>query len=272
MSNERDYMLGTHDEEVARLGVQHRVWRDRVLDGWQRAGIGPGQTVVDLGSGPGFATMDLADVVNHTGRVLAIERSRRFLDVLEAERDRRRLTHISIHEADLDEIDELPVSDADALWCRWVLAFVRRPQPLVTKCVSSLRPGGVAVFHEYLNYATWRLIPPVKSFDDFVPVIRETWREEGGEPDIAAVLPHWLEQAGMDIVSLRPYVDVVSPGDALWEWPQTFVHSSLDRLVALGRLEAGRAQTIRQDFMAHAASPGARLVTPIVLEIIARKR
>ena len=46
---ERDYVLGTHDEEVARLGVQHRVWRARALDAWLRAGIGPGQTAIDIG-------------------------------------------------------------------------------------------------------------------------------------------------------------------------------------------------------------------------------
>ena len=29
---ERDYVLGTHDDEVMRLGLQHRVWRPRALD------------------------------------------------------------------------------------------------------------------------------------------------------------------------------------------------------------------------------------------------
>lgn len=271
MVTERDYMLGTHDEEVARLGLQHRVWRNRVLDGWHRAGIGDGQTVIDLGAGPGFATTDLADLVGEAGSVVAIERSRRFLDVLEAERGRRGLDQIAVHEADLDEMDALPASEADALWCRWVVAFVRNPRPLVSRCVAALRPGGVAIFHEYLNYATWRLIPPVASFDGFVPVIREVWRDEGGEPDIGVYLPQWLESEGMQIESLRPYVDVVSPADDIWQWPQSFVHTSVERLVALGRLTPDRARTIRDDFTTHAASPGARLVTPIVLEIIARK-
>ena len=26
---ERDYVLGTHDDEIYRLGFQHRVWRPR---------------------------------------------------------------------------------------------------------------------------------------------------------------------------------------------------------------------------------------------------
>jgi hypothetical protein len=49
---DRDYVLGTHNEELARLGLQHRVWRPVVLDCWQRAGITVGKRVLDVGRGP----------------------------------------------------------------------------------------------------------------------------------------------------------------------------------------------------------------------------
>ena len=65
-----DYILGTHDEEVARLGLQHRVWRTVALDCWSRAGITAGSKVVDVGAGPGYATVDLAEIVGPTGEVL----------------------------------------------------------------------------------------------------------------------------------------------------------------------------------------------------------
>jgi len=59
MSAERDYVLGTQDAEIARLGVQHRVWRPCMIDALDRAGITRGCRVVDVGAGPGFATLDL---------------------------------------------------------------------------------------------------------------------------------------------------------------------------------------------------------------------
>ncbi|MGB5133009.1 MAG: class I SAM-dependent methyltransferase, partial [Steroidobacteraceae bacterium] len=77
---EKDYVLGTHDEEIARLGLQHRVWRPTVLECWRTAGIGRGNRVIDVGAGPGFATLDLAGIVGPTGEVLAAERSGRFLE------------------------------------------------------------------------------------------------------------------------------------------------------------------------------------------------
>ena len=56
MTTERDYILGTHDEEVERLGLQHRIWRQHVLDCWQRAGVTIGKRILDVGAGPGYAT------------------------------------------------------------------------------------------------------------------------------------------------------------------------------------------------------------------------
>ena len=67
MASSKDYVLGTHDEEIERLGLQHRVWQQRAFEGWRSAGIGPGQTVLDVGCGPGYAALDLAELVGASG-------------------------------------------------------------------------------------------------------------------------------------------------------------------------------------------------------------
>src|SRR5688572_14038579 len=118
MAIERDYVLGTHDEEIARLGLQHRVWRPRVLDAWRRAGFATGQTLVDLGCGPGWATLDLAEIVGPRGRVIAVDRSRRFLDALETAARARGLPWIETIETDLEE-SGAPPFEADGIWSRW---------------------------------------------------------------------------------------------------------------------------------------------------------
>ena len=74
MAKERDYVLGTHEEEISRLGLQHRVWRPVALDCWQRAGVTVGSRVLDLGAGPGYAAVDLAEIVGSTGKIVALER------------------------------------------------------------------------------------------------------------------------------------------------------------------------------------------------------
>src|SRR5690349_6708028 len=98
MATERDYVLSTHDEELARLGLQHRVWRSVVLNCWRRAGITVGKRVLDVGAGPGYATVDLAEIVGPTGQVVAVERSHNFVEALSRSIRNRSLPNIDVHE------------------------------------------------------------------------------------------------------------------------------------------------------------------------------
>src|SRR5256714_12702043 len=99
--SEKDYVLGTHDEELLRLGLQHRAWRPVVLDCWQRAGITAGKRVLDVGAGPGYASIDLAEIEGPTGEVIALERSQNFIRALEATRRARSFGNVQMHEMDL---------------------------------------------------------------------------------------------------------------------------------------------------------------------------
>jgi len=166
MATERDYVLGTHEEELARLGLQHRIWRPVALDCWQRAGITIGSRVLDLGAGPGYATTDLAEIVGPTGKVVAVERSSNFLRALEERSRARSLANIEEHELDL-MTDNLPEGPYDFSWCRWVATFLTDPELLIQKLASVMRPGGVAIFHEYAHYLTWRFVPRLPSQERF---------------------------------------------------------------------------------------------------------
>src|SRR5450432_2170804 len=140
MPTERDYVLGTHDEELARLGLQHEVWRPVALDCWVRAGITSGSRVLDVGAGPGYATVDLAEIVGPTGEVVALERSSKFVHAMKEAIRARVLANVKVHEIDL-MIDDLPKGDFDFAWCRWVLSFVENP-PLLIEKLARVMPKG----------------------------------------------------------------------------------------------------------------------------------
>jgi len=271
LPTEKDYVLGTHDAEIVRLGLQHRVWRPRASDAWRRAGFAEGHTLLDVDCGPGYAALDLAEIVGPAGRVVALDRSRRFLDALEVAARARGIENLSVHSLDLDE-HPLPEVCADGAWSRWVYAFLREPRRLLERVGAVLRPGGVAVMHEYVDYRAWRLSPRSPAFEAFVEEVIAAWRASGGEPDIALDLPRWLEALGFDLRQVRPIAEVARPGDFLWQWPKAFVESGVQRLVDLGRIDAAQAQSWRQAFTDAEATPGTFLLTPTVLEIIARKR
>lgn len=274
MTGEKDYVLGTHDEEIERLGLQHRVWRPKTTGAWQRAGFGVGQTLIDIGCGPGYATLDLADIVGPTGRVVAIDRSRRFLDHLETQRQARGIENIHAIELDLDDArlsEQLPAG-ADGAWGRWVFAFVQDPRALLERVAAALKPGGKLVIYEYFDYSTWRLAPRSAAHELFVQKVVETWRATGGETEIGLSIPGWLTEMGFTLESTRPLIDIIGPEHYIWQWPKAFIDVGVQRMRDLGALTPDEADRARSAVAEAESRPGALMITPGVIEIIAAKR
>jgi SAM-dependent methyltransferase len=267
---EQDYVLGTHDEELERLGIQHLVWRPSMLEGWRRAGITRGMRILDAGAGPGYATADLAAMVGAEGEVIAVERSARFVSAARERCARAGASNVRMIEADIMR-DGIDASDCDAAWCRWVACFVSSPAHLVAAIGRALKPGGRAVFHEYADYASWRLAPPRPLFSGFVAEVMASWRETGGEPDIALALPPLLRASGFRVRQVTPIAFAAQPADFIWQWPSTFLKAHVPRLVELGRVDAAWAAQVLRDFDEAERDPATIMLTPIVLEIVAEK-
>lgn len=267
---DQDYVLGTHREELERLGLQHRLWQPTVLECWRQAGITAGWRVLDVGAGPGYATVDLAETVGATGQVVAIERSRRFVEATREACRARGLEQVELLEMDL-MADPLPAQEMDAAWCRWVACFVSSPATLVAKLAAALRPGGVAIFHEYADYASWRFAPRSPALEEFVQLVMESWRAAGGEPDIALALPELLSTAGFRVLRMTPRVFCGRPGDEIWQWPASFIDINLDRLVELGRVSESWAAAVRLDLREREADANSLVLTPMLLEIVAER-
>src|SRR4029078_8320379 len=100
----------------------------------------------------GSAPLYLSDLVGLAGRVIAIDRSRRFLDHLERRRAGSR-PNIQTIEHDLGAVEDGAVpsrlpAPSDAAWCRWILTFVPQTEDVIDQIIRALRPGGTIVVHE----------------------------------------------------------------------------------------------------------------------------
>jgi ubiquinone/menaquinone biosynthesis C-methylase UbiE len=108
------------------------------------AEIGPGQTVVDYGCGPGHVAVEVARRVGPSGKVWALDINPEFLERTRAraERegvaDRVRVEHL--------ESERLPIEEGsvDRVVCKNVLEYVPDPDRTVREFLRVLRPGGVA--------------------------------------------------------------------------------------------------------------------------------
>src|SRR5262249_11482045 len=129
----------------------------------------------------------------------------------------------------------------------------------------------VFVSHEYFDYRTWRVFPRSPTFEAFVELTISQWRASGGEPDIGLDIPSWLDALGFEIESMTPIVCAITPRDAMWRWPGSFMEVGLQRFVDIGAIDAQRASEMERELHVVLNDQAVRMITPGVLEVIARK-
>ncbi|MBI3724342.1 methyltransferase domain-containing protein [bacterium] len=268
---EREYVLGTSQDELTRLGFQHSVWRAQACALWERAGFAPGHTILDVGAGPGFATQDLARLVGPGGRVIAADISQRFIEHLTESTRRLGLENVTPVLRDVQDLD-IEKESVDGAYVRWVLSFVPDPERVVRGVARALRPGAVFAMQEYVAYSSMRLAPPSAACERVVRAVIESWRLRGGNSDVGLVLPGILERAGLSVRELTPISRVARPGSALWQWPEGFFKNYVPTLVASGLLTEDEQRAFFLDWNARARDPDAFFLSPLVLDVIAVKR
>ena len=265
-----DYVLGTHDAELLRLGLQHRLWSAQTFAFWERAGIGPGKTVLDLGCGPGYTSLDLAGLVAPGGRVLAVDAAERFIDHLKQRQAALGVTNVEAHVMDAQKL-EVAATSVDIVYSRWVLCFVPDPERVVEGVAKVLRSGGVLAVQEYANYSTQTLAPESEAFQRVVGAIITSWRQRGGDPDIGLRLPSMMTTHGLRVESIQPLHRIARSGSPLWLWPTAFLRSFVPTLVTNGFLSEAERQAFEREWSARSNDETAFYWAPPVMEIIARK-
>ncbi len=266
-----EYVLGTGDDELARLGYQHQVWSAPTAEAWERARFQRGATLLDVGCGPGYATFDLAHLVGPEGRVLAADVSARFIGHLERERTRRGMGWIEPFVQDLESL-ALPDATVDGAFARWVLCFVRDPAEVVARVARALRPGGPFAVMDYCQYEAFSMAPRDEAIDRVIAAVARTFRSSGGNPDVGLELPRYMHAAGLDVESVRSIVRVARPGSALWEWPATFFANYLPVLVSSGEITVEERDAFDRVWAERSASSDSYLLTPQMVEVIGVRR
>ena len=267
----REYALGTNDAEVVRLGVQHRLWSAAAFSLWERAGFRAGQTLLDLGCGPGYTTFDLAGLVTSKGRVVAIDESVRFIEHLKSRQRSTGDTTIDARVGDVQKL-ELDGESFDGAYQRWTLCFVKDPEAVIAGVAAALKRGGVLAIQDYVHYEGILLSPQSAAFERFVRVVAEAWRGHGGDTEIGMRLPTMMAKHGLTPVEVSPLHRVARPNTPLWTWPTIFIETYGPKLVEEGRLTRAEHEALVADWKQRTNDPNAFFVSPPMVDIIAVKR
>ncbi|HEV2131588.1 MAG TPA: methyltransferase domain-containing protein [Longimicrobiaceae bacterium] len=266
-NEEQEYLLGTGDDEVVRLGFQHQVWSAVAARGWERAGFGPGQRLLDVGCGPGHATFDLQRLVGREGEVMAVDLSQRFITFLLSQLQARGVSNVTASVQDVEALD-LPERSFDGAYARWVLCFLRDPEATVAGVARALRPGASFVVQDYLHYIGVAVAPASPAFRRVFEAVVESWRADGGDPNVGTRVPALMRRCGLEVREIRPISRIARPGSALWRWPETFFAGHIPRLVDWGFLTEDEAAAWWQEWEARSSDPAAFFLTPPMVEVI----
>ncbi len=266
-----DYVLGNDQEELARLKLQHDLWKPDLIQLWQKSNLKLAQNLLDLGCGPGFTSLDLLDYIAGPCRLTSVDLSEGFLNHLRSQKTKIKAHQkIETHQSLIEELDLNP-KNFDGAFCRWLMIFVHNPEKALQKIHSHLKPKAQFVLQEYVSYDSMDLVPNFKHMRPVVEAIFKSWLDQGGDPNRGKMLPTWLEKAGFKIKLIEPIAKFARSHEPLWAWPESFYKSFLPRLEKNNYLTSQQVNDFFKEWDESKKIPGAYFIAPTVINIIAER-
>lgn len=190
-----DYALGytnLEHERLIRQAARIAPYTERLF---RESGIGPGQRVLDLGSGVGDVSMLLARIVGPSGQIVGIERDAYSIARATARMAESGLRNISFIQADVNQIvSERPF---DAAVGRFILMFLPDPASVLRSLTQLVRPGGIFAFQECIWVPFLAFAARFPLLSKLLSAIHETFLRAGVNPEMGLALYQIFQQVGL---------------------------------------------------------------------------
>lgn len=157
--------------------------------------LSSGLSLLDVGSGPGTITADLATRV---GQVTATEVTADALELTRAGLAEAGVADVRLVVADVQDLD-LADDSFDVVHAHQVLQHVADPVRALREMRRVARPGGLVAVRDS-DYGAFCWWPDLSALDDWRDLYRRVARANGGEPDAGRRLLSWARAAGLDRV------------------------------------------------------------------------
>ena len=206
-----DYLLGSSDAEHERLIRQAAHIAPITERFFREAGIGPGQRVLDLGSGLGDVAMLAGKLVGPPGEVVGIERDARSITRARARANQAGQHNVSFTQSDVAQISAS--KSFDAVVGRFILQFLPDPVGVLRSLSQLLRPGGIVAFQEPSWVPLLQLCPHLRLWSAGASLIYEIGRRAGVHTEMGLALHKVFQEAGLPAPKMHMDVPLGSDRD-----------------------------------------------------------
>jgi ubiquinone/menaquinone biosynthesis C-methylase UbiE len=200
------YVLGDTSAEHERLIRQAAIFEPFTERLFRDAGVGPGQRVLDVGSGVEDVAMLAARLVGPSGQVVGVERDPITLAVARSRVAKAGLANVSFQEADIGQVASS--EPFDAVVGRLILEYLPDPGAVVRALSALLRPGGVMALQD-AYWSPWlQLAEHLPLQRRCVSLAYEVFKRSGAHMDMELVFYRTLQEAGLPAPRMRIEVPV----------------------------------------------------------------
>jgi len=230
-TSSHEYPLGNTQAEHERLARQHSRFAFVTERAFRRAGLGPGQRVLELGSGAGDVAFAVARIVGPTGEVVGVERNQ---DSVAYARRRAQQTGFGNVQFVQSDVADLPSGKLfDAALGRFILMFVPDPVAVMRAVARQVRKGGIVVFLEVTWTTTLHVAEHLPLWHATLLTLHKTIQSAGARPEQGPDLYRVFKAAGLP----APMMHLETMLGATREvtcWPSDLLRSTMPQVKAAG--------------------------------------
>jgi ubiquinone/menaquinone biosynthesis C-methylase UbiE len=210
----REYALGHSSQELDRLSMQAKLMEPFTRRLFEQAGIGPGMTVLDVGSGAGDVAFLLREIVGPEGKLVGTDRAP---EALQRARERAAaLGYSNVEFVQGDPVEMTFDESFDAVVGRFVLMYYPSPSGALRQLARHVRPGGIIAFQESDNSGA-RTFPSQPLFNRLFELMQKALVFSGAEPLMALKLYPAFIAAGLPVPAMQAEVAVMGSQDPFVE-------------------------------------------------------
>jgi ubiquinone/menaquinone biosynthesis C-methylase UbiE len=223
-----------------------------------------GNRLLDVGSGPGTLTADLARVVS-PGEVIGIDVAESVVEEAAAHAVQTGVTNVSFQVGDFRQAG-FESASFDVVHAHQVLQHLREPVAAMAAMAGLARPGGVVAIRES-DYGAFTWAPDNDLLQHWRAIYDGVARRNGAEPNAGRMLLGWAHAAGLPNVTYTSSTwTFATPADRSWWaglWAERCTSSSFAaQAVSYGITTGAELEVIAHAWRDWAGHPDAVFVVP----------